>query len=158
MSAPLGGDIPHTKSRLKQKQMSWLWRSVLGSASAAPVQSEELQVVTPATPQPSSADLLNIEAIVKQLDRYGIVNVDTSKVSIGDIIGSYSTDFVFSAKKRDPASGSSVYNTALDIAKAWPDSSVLLITLPNEMIWETAMSGGHPGNMKVIIWGISGIA
>ena len=119
--------------------MSWLWRRVVP-------QTVETQ---PPKEQLNEMNLVTIENIVRQLDRYSIANAVSCPV--GEIISAYETDFVFSCKKNEPAALMRVYNTALDLALTWPNASVFLITLPNDVIWENATSGGHPHNFKILV-------
>ena len=117
--------------------MNWLWKSASKSTC-------ETQTDAPAV-TPNST---NIECIVRQLDRYGIAKANCP---VGDLVSAYRTDFVFNSNKKDLSAALRMYTTALDFAKAWPDSSVLLITFPPDLIWESATSNGHPHNIKIIL-------
>lgn len=120
--------------------MSWLWRRVTAQA--------QTQTQVPVQAAPEEMNLVTIESIVRQLDRYGIAN---ASCPVGDIIGAYETDFVFSCKKKDSGAVMRVYTTALDFANACPESSVFLITHSNDAILESAASGGHPHNLKILL-------
>jgi len=131
--------------------MSWLWprwaKLSVVTPSSADVTDTPMEVVDRST----APDLLPIQGIIKQLDRYGIANASANVCSIGELIAAYAADFVFNAKKRDPFAAYRLYTMALEFSIKWSDSSVLLITIPNDALWETAINDGHPPNLKIVV-------
>ena len=84
---------------------------------------------------------------IRVLDKYGVSTVAEKTVNIGSLIAVYATDAVFYS--RLPERAVEMFESAVKHAANNTGQSVLLITYPNESIWDAILER-RQHNLKVV--------
>jgi hypothetical protein len=122
--------------------LQWMWPTPSPSENGCSDENESESEKEPS--------FLEVDGIILLLDKYGIASI-SEQVNISQLITSYSSDVVFCARSSQHNHGHSMFKMAWGFAKENTDTSVLLVTYPDEQSWDVILEEGRPDNLKIVI-------